>query len=224
MCGRFTLATTPEQIATLLHLDEVPSVPARYNIAPTQRVPVCRVCAPGEARSLAELRWGLVPFWADDLKIGNRMINARSETASGKPAYRAAFKQRRCLIPATGFYEWKKQDGAKQPYLFRRKDAAPFAFAGLWERWSDSDSGEVVETFTILTCKPNELVAPVHNRMPVILARDDFEFWLDPANADVAALDELLGPCPADAFECYPVSRQVNSPVNDSPELVDPLE
>lgn len=224
MCGRFTLATPPDQIAELFDVPEVPSVEARYNIAPTQDVPVCRQPGPGATRQIDLLRWGLVPFWADDLKIGNRMINARSETASSKPAYRTAFKRRRCLVPATGFFEWKKENGGKQPYLFRREDGAPFAFAGLWEHWSDDETGEVAETFTILTCAANELVAPVHKRMPVVLRPDDFGFWLDPSNDDVAALDELAGPWPPAGFEAYPVSRDVNSPRNDNATLVEPLE
>lgn len=224
MCGRFTLATSPNQIADLFDVPEVPSLEARYNIAPTQDVPVCRQLAPGTARQIDHLRWGLVPFWADNLKIGNRMINARSETAASKPAYRTAFKRRRCLIPATGFFEWKKEQGGKQPYLFRREDRAPFAFAGLWEHWSDEQSGEAAETFTILTCEANELVAPVHKRMPVVLRPEAFGFWLDPSNDDVAALDELAGAWPPADFVAHRVSRDLNSPRNDHPSLVEPID
>ena len=224
MCGRFTLATPPDQIAKLLDVADVPVFDARYNIAPTQDVPVCRQLDAGANRQIDMLRWGLVPFWADDLKIGNRMINARAETASSKPAYRAAFKRRRCLIPATGFYEWRKENGGKQPYIFKRDDGAPFALAGLWEHWTDEESGEVADTFTILTSEPNELVAPVHRRMPVVLRPDAFGFWLDPANEDVDALEEIIDPWSPEGFETYPVSRDLNSPRNDSPDLIEPLE
>lgn len=221
MCGRFTLATSAEKIADLFGINEVPHLPARYNIAPTQDVPVCRAPQSAADRRVDDLRWGLVPFWADDLKIGNRMINARAETASAKPAYRAAFKRRRCLIPATGFYEWRKEEGGKQPYLFRSEDSSPFALAGLWERWSDDQTDEVVETFTILTCDANALVAPIHRRMPVVLGREHFEFWLDPGNEDVGALEALLDPPHLQSFEAVAVSRDVNSPSNDHPGLIE---
>jgi putative SOS response-associated peptidase YedK len=224
MCGRFTLATSSDEIARIFDVSDVPQFDARYNVAPTQNIPVCREVAPDRKRRVDELRWGLVPFWADDLKIGNRMINARSETASSKPAYRAAFKQRRCLVPATGFFEWKKENGQKQPYLFRRADTSPFAFAGLWESWTDKETSKTVDTFTILTCPPNELVAGVHNRMPVILAEDSYGFWLDPTNDDVSALEELLGPYDPAGFESVAVSRDVNNPRNDRPDLIDPVE
>jgi putative SOS response-associated peptidase YedK len=224
MCGRFTLATSSDEIARIFDVPQAPEFEARYNIAPTQDVPACRVLETGGQRQIDELRWGLVPFWADDLKIGNRMINARSETAASKPAYRAAFKRRRCLVPATGFLEWKKEGGHKQPYLFRKEDGSPFALAGLWERWSDSEAQETVETFTILTCDPNELVARVHNRMPVILPTDAYDFWLDPTNDDTSALEELLGPYDPAGFESVAVSRDINSPHNDRPELLDPID
>lgn len=224
MCGRFTLATTPEQVAKLFDLDSAPEFDRRYNIAPTQQVPVCGVRSEDAPRTIAELRWGLIPFWADDKGIGNRLINARSETAASKPAFRAAFKRRRCLIPATGFFEWRKEDGGKQPYLFRREDGAPFALAGLWEHWSDDDSDEEIDSFTILTCAPNEMVEPIHNRMPVILGAGDFDFWLDPANEDTDALQKMLGPFPFDDFECFAVSREINSPSNDRADLLEPLD
>ncbi len=224
MCGRFTLATSPDQVGALFDVRQVPEFEPRYNIAPTQDVPICRVIDPHGERRVDALRWGLVPFWADDIKIGSRMINARSETASAKPAYRAAFKRRRCLVPTTGFYEWRSEDGGKQPYLFRREDRAPFALAGMWERWSGEEADGEVETFTIMTCDASELVAPVHKRMPVILEEQHFEFWLDPANQDKDALDELLGPYAGEGMEAIAVSRDVNSPSNDRPELIEPLE
>lgn len=224
MCGRFTLATPADQLANFFDVDQAPELEARYNIAPTQEVPVCRVLEHGESRRLDKLRWGLVPFWADDKKIGNRMINARSETASSKPAYRAAFKRRRCLIPADGFFEWRKENGGKQPYLFRKQNASLFAFAGLWEHWSDDESGEEIDSFTILTGPPNELVEPIHDRMPVILEQDHFDFWLDPANEDTDALEELLGPISPEDYECFAVSTEINNPANDRAEAIEPIE
>ena len=221
MCGRFTLATSADEIADLFDVSDLPDLKPRYNIAPTQDVPVCRV-AEGR-REVSELHWGLVPFWADDKKIGNRMINARGETAASKPAFRAAFKYRRCLIPADGFYEWKKEADGKQPYRIRRKDNAPFAFAGLWEQWSDEDN-QKLESFTIITCDAADWVEDLHSRMPVILDRDNFGFWLDTNNEDYDALEELLVPYPrADLMTYEPVSRDVNSPANDRAELIEPL-
>lgn len=222
MCGRFTLATSADEIADLFDVGDVPDLRPRYNIAPTQDVPVCRVHE--GARGVAELRWGLVPFWADDEKIGNRMINARGETVSEKPAFRAAFKYRRCLIPADGFYEWKKEDDGKQPYRIRRRDGAPFAFAGLWEQWSDEDN-QKLETFTIITCEAADWVRDLHSRMPVILEPDHFELWLDHDRVEYAALDELLVPYDREDLMTYEaVSRDVNSPSNDRSELIEPIE
>ncbi|MFW5967427.1 MAG: SOS response-associated peptidase [Persicimonas sp.] len=222
MCGRFTLATSPEEIARLFDLASAPDLQARYNIAPTQSVPVCRVLEDDNERRLDELRWGLVPFWADDPSIGNRMINARSETAASKPAYRVAFRRRRCLIPATGFYEWQKQDDGKQPYLFRRQDQKPFALAGLWESWSADDGAERLETFTILTRDADELVAPIHARMPVIATPSLFDVWLDPGNRQVEVLEELLEQPTPPGFESFAVGREVNNPRNDHPGLIEP--
>src|SRR5262245_35107324 len=175
MCGRFTLATSRAQLADLFRLAGGPELPLRYNIAPTQPVPVVR--AAGDGRALALARWGLIPRWATDPAIGNRLINARSETVAEKPSFRDAFRKRRCLIPATGFYEWAKTAGGKQPYHFRLLDGRPFAFAGLWERWDRG--GEPVESCTILTTAANAVVRPVHERMPVILPAEAFAAWLD---------------------------------------------
>ena len=223
MCGRFTLATSAEDIANLFDLSDVPELTARYNIAPTQDVPVCRAVE-DRGRTLDDLRWGLVPFWADEKKIGNRMINARGETVADKPAFRAAFKYRRCLIPADGFYEWKTEDGGKQPYRIHRVDDAPFAFAGLWEQWSD-EQNQKLESFTIITCDAATWLEDLHGRMPVILDPDDFGFWLDPDNEDWAALEDLLVPYPREDLMTYdPVSTDVNSPGNDRPELIAPIE
>jgi putative SOS response-associated peptidase YedK len=168
-------------------------------------------------------RWGLIPFWAEDPAIGNRMINARSETLAEKPSFRAAYRRRRCLVLADGFYEWRKEPGSrsKTPYLVRMASGEPFAFAGLWEAWRPDDTP--VLSCTIITTRPNELVAPIHNRMPVILPREAYDLWLDPGEKRPAELDPLLGPYPAAEMTAYPVSRIVNNPQNDVPEVVEPV-
>lgn len=191
----------------------------RYNIAPTQEAAVVR--RSGDARSLSLLRWGLVPFWAKDPGIGNRMINARSETVGEKPSFRTSFRRKRCLVAASGFYEWQRTEGRKQPWHFRMRGGGPFAMAGLWDSW---DKGEgLLETFTILTTEPNELVARAHQRMPVVLRPADHRLWLDPSVEDTERLGELLVPYPADEMEGFPVSTLVNSPANDSPSCIEPL-
>jgi putative SOS response-associated peptidase YedK len=218
MCGRYTLTSSGDELALLFDLSEIPSLPTRYNLAPTQQAAVVRVTAPGAPRHLDFLRWGLVPYWADDPKIGNRMINARSEGVADKPAYRWSFRKQRCLIPTDGFYEWKKEGKLKQPYHIRRKDRTPFAFAGLWARWKPKDgSGEPLDTYTILTTDSNELIRPLHDRMPVILDRESFDLWLDPTVDDRERLQQLLVPYDGGVMETVPVSRAVNSPANDSP-------
>ena len=226
MCGRFHLATPPEDVATIFGLEVVPSFTPRYNIAPTQIVGVVRA-AEGGTREWAPMRWGLVPSWAKDPTIGNRMINARSETAAEKPAFRAAFRRRRCLVPADGFYEWRKlDDEAKQPMEIRLAGAGPFGMAGLWEHWESPDGD--LETFTILTCAANERLRAIHDRMPVILEREQWGRWLDPALGEDArdrdALASMLDPYPADEIEAYPIGRRVNSPANDDPSLLDRVE
>ena len=221
MCGRYTLSSPSDLLADLFELESAPELSARYNIAPTQEAPVVRV-GEGNSRTLELLRWGLVPFWAKDPTIGNRMINARSETVAEKPAYRASFEKRRCLVIADGFYEWQRTGGPKQPWLFRLQSGQPFALAGLWDRW-DKGEGGPLETFTILTTEPNELLAPVHNRMPVVLAPEEMTTWLDPGIQDPAELIPLLDAFPAGEMEGYPVSTFVNSPGNDSPRCIAPL-
>jgi putative SOS response-associated peptidase YedK len=222
MCGRYTLSSPTDLLADLLELDSVPELAPRYNIAPTQEAAVVRVTGETGARSLDLLRWGLIPFWAKDPGIGNRMINARAETVAEKPSYRASFKRKRCLVPADGFYEWQATGGRKQPFYFRFEGGGPFALAGLWDRWEKGE-GEPVETFTILTTEPNEVVAPVHKRMPVILDREGMAIWLDPAIEDAERLTPLLGPFPTSGMEAYPVSTYVNSPGNDTPRCIEPL-
>jgi putative SOS response-associated peptidase YedK len=173
-------------------------------------------------REFVLLRWGLVPFWAKDPKIGSRMINARSETVATKPAFRAAFRRRRCLVLADGFYEWQKVQGGKQPHYVRLKDGSPFAFAGLWERWQGESQG-MVESCTLLTTEPNDLIRPLHNRMPVILQPQAYSLWLDTETDDAQALQALLRPFPSEGMLAYPVSRWVNSPANDDQRCIEPV-
>jgi putative SOS response-associated peptidase YedK len=197
----------------------LPEILPSYNVAPTQEV--AAVLLESGERRLEMLRWGLIPSWADDPQIGSRMINARSETAAEKPSFRTAFRKRRCLIPADGFYEWQKTGNGKQPYYIHMKDGSPFVFAGLWETWG-GDGKDEIRSCTILTTDPNELIAPIHNRMPVILYPENYELWLDPDVREVDLLSSLLGPYPEDAMEAYPVSRRVNSPANDEPSCIEP--
>ena len=229
MCGRYTVTSSGETIADLFDLTEVPHLSPRYNLAPTQEAPVVRVTAPGAPRSLALLRWGLVPYWAKEQGIGSRLINARAESAAEKPAYRTSLRKKRCLVVSDGFYEWKREGTAKQPYLIRRSDRRPFAFAGLWSSWRDPvavRSGErpaPLETFTILTTDANELIRPLHDRMPVVVGRGDFDLWLDPGVEDVSRLAPLLVPASPESWETLPVSRAVNSPAHEGPDLIEPL-
>lgn len=223
MCGRFTQAQIAELDREVFKLLSVPPLPARYNIAPSQDAAAVRESAKTGKRSVDLLRWGLIPYWAKDPSIGNRLINARGETLADKPAFKAAFAHRRCLIPADGFYEWQKAGRGKQPHYIRRADGGMFAFAGLWERWSD-EASRPIQTFTIITTQPNTLLEPIHNRMPVILPEARYDQWLDPGNHDIDALQALLEPFPASAMDAYPVSTYVNSPHNEGPECVRPVE
>ncbi len=222
MCGRFTLRASSAELQKFFQLTHQPPWTPRYNIAPTQ--PVLGVRRTSAGREPGLLQWGLVPSWADDPSVGSRMINARAETLATRPAFRGPFRRRRCLVLADGFYEWKKQDGKdKQPYFVRRKDDRPFAFAGLWDHWTGADGSEL-ESCVIVTTEPNELLKGIHDRMPVILAEWAYDEWLDPDNADVARLQRLLVPYPAELLEAFPVSKLVNNPRNDSPRCVEPLD
>lgn len=228
MCGRYTLVTGWDQLAEEFDLVHVEELRPRFNIAPTQVVPVVRVHSERGVRRLDALRWGLIPFWAKDSGIGSRMINARSEEAADKPSFRTPLRQRRCLVPCSGFYEWKALDtdasrtkSRKQPYYIRRRDERVFAFAGLWDRWRGSD-GAAIESFSILTTEPNELIRPFHNRMPVILGREDYDLWLDPDVQNVGRLQRLFRPFPLDELTVFPVGTRVNSPSNDDPSCVQP--
>ncbi|WP_367280825.1 SOS response-associated peptidase [uncultured Chloroflexus sp.] len=219
MCGRYTLAVTPARLAARFGVAPLEFQP-RYNIAPTQPVVAARNGQNG--RELVFLRWGLIPAWAKDASIGARMINARSETALDKPAFRTAFRRRRCLLPASGFYEWQTTPAGKQPYYFSPVDDEMIAFAGLWEQWQAPD-GTLIESCTILTTAANEVVAPIHDRMPVMLPSDLAALWLDPA-ADVARLHELCLAPPPVALRVYPVSKAVNQVRNDSEVLIRPQQ
>lgn len=224
MCGRFTLRTDASQVAEFFDADRRSvDVRPRFNIAPTDPVVLVRRADGGVGgRELASARWGLVPHWVDDPGDFPTLINARSESARDKPSFRAAFRNGRCLIPTDGFYEWVSVDGAKQPFFVRRRDDRLFAFAGLWDRWTGGEGP--VDSCTILTTGANELVAPLHDRMPVVLPVDAYEAWLDPAGYP-GSLEELLRPYPDpdEDFEAYPVTKRVNDPRRDEPDLVERL-
>jgi putative SOS response-associated peptidase YedK len=229
MCGRFLLTTPEEALRRVFEFVEQPNLAPRYNIAPTQDVPVIRQRRkPAGQRTIQMLRWGLVPSWADSLAGGAKMINARAETVRHKPAFRDAFLRRRCLVPASGFYEWRPGDPAKQPFLIARSDGAPFAFAGLWERWTPPalEGAEAtlgvrasIDSFTIITTDANDALKPLHHRMPVILAPSDYAMWLDP-DAIPDDLAFLLRPAPDDLLGFMPVDRRVNSVRNDDADLL----
>jgi putative SOS response-associated peptidase YedK len=223
MCGRFTLTRNLKELAERFSAsvpsDATPTTP-RYNIAPTQNVIV--VSDDGQRR-LQPMRWGLIPSWAKDPAIGNRMINARAETLADKPSFRNALKKRRCIIPADGFYEWQKLGKVKQPVHIVLKTREPFGFAGLWEHWK-SPEGEEILTCTIITTEANDLLKTVHDRMPVILTREAEGVWLDPKIQEPEKLLPLLKQFPSEAMEYYPVSRQVNSPAVDQPGNIEPVK
>jgi putative SOS response-associated peptidase YedK len=236
MCGRYTSTSTLSDLARVFEVDEVRTdpLPDRYNVAPTLDVYAVAVrgrnTAEGPRRALGTFRWGLVPSWAKDAGVGSRMINARAEALASKPAYRAALVRRRCLIPADAFYEWQPRTdragapAGKLPYVIRRRDGQPMAFAGLWEVWKNprQPDAEPLRTCAIVTTAANEVVAPIHGRMPVVLAPEDWTTWLDPTS-DLAGAQSLLVPPPSEWFEAYPVGSGVNNVRNDGPELVDPL-
>ena len=218
MCGRYRL-TRADRLAEKFEAELAEELQPRYNIAPTQVVSAVRVVEHGK-RELVQLRWGLVPSWADDLKIGYKLINARAETVPAKPAFRSAFKKRRCLIVADGYYEWQKTGAKqKQPYWLHLRDRRPFAFAGLWEHWERD--GKAVDSCTIITTQANEATRPIHDRMPVVLAPESYTTWL--TAQDPEALLPLLGPSPADWWTAHPVATLVNNPKNNVPECVAPL-
>ena len=221
MCGRYALTATPEEVRALFGYLDGEDFPPRYNIAPTQPVAIVRL-AQG-ARRFVLVRWGLVPSWVKDPKRFALLFNARAETASEKPAFRAAMRYRRCLFPASGFYEWRRGPGeTKQPYWVRPRGGGLVAFAGLWETWSDRDGGEI-DTACILTTDANATIAPIDDRMPVVIEADDFDRWLDCRGYAPDAVTELLRPAPAALFEAIAVGSRVNTAANDDPALQDPV-
>lgn len=220
MCGRYSLTTAPEAMRRLFRVKSpLPNIPARYNVAPRQDMPVVRLTN-GSQRELALLRWGLIPFWAKDEKIGYRTINARAETVDVKPAFRAAFRARRCLVPADGFYEWRKENGKKRPFSIVSKGAELMAFAGLWEHWRSPKTQEVIDTFTIIVTEANELLRRIHDRMSMILHPVEYDAWLGGSPSTAQA---LLRPFPSDELNAYSVSTRVNNPANDDAACIDPI-
>jgi len=222
MCGRFTLKTPVERLSEQFQFPKIIPLKPRYNIAPSQDVVVVRRMPDDRERKLTMLRWGLIPRWVKDPTRGSQPINAKAETAAEKPMFRDAFRRRRCLIPADGFYEWKQEGGRKQPVNICTKDRQPFAFAGLWEHWEEQE-GQFIESCTILTTEPNDLLAQVHSRMPVILDQNDYDLWLDPDVQEVSRLKPLLRPYPPEQMTFYPVNLRVNNPRNDDRLCVEPL-
>ena len=221
MCGRFALKAPPKSVQEHFHLPELPDLSPRYNIAPSQAVAVIRLFPHHPFLRLDMLRWGLIPGWASDMKIGSRMINARGETLAQKPSFRSAFKKRRCLVAADGFYEWSHVGGQKQPFYVYLKSGDVFAFAGLWESWHTPE-GTILESCTIITTAANALIGEIHDRMPVILPPTAYENWLHDATPS-HSLQQLLVPYPAAEMEVYRVSNAVNIPKNDTPACLKPL-
>lgn len=230
MCGRFVQLSSPDLLVERFAVDEVatPSRAPSYNVAPRATVFAVRdrIEDDERRRHLSELRWGLVPSWAKDPKTGDRMINARAESLADKPAYQRAFQKHRCLVPADGFYEWQRRGGRKQPMFIHRRDGEPMAFAGLWAAWRDASEpdGDWLCSCAIVTTNANTALAPLHDRMPVVLEEQHWDRWLDATVDDVDALAELLVPAPDDVLVAYPVSTAVNSADNDGPELVERVE
>jgi putative SOS response-associated peptidase YedK len=219
MCGRYASTLSPEAMRALFRYLEQPNFPPRYNIAPTQPIAIVRTVE--GKRQFALVRWGLIPSWVKDPRAFSLVINARGESVNEKPAFKNAMKYRRCLVPADGFYEWKRDAARNQPYFVRRTDRAPVAFAGLWENWM-GPNGEEVETAAIVTTTASRTIAHIHDRMPVILPPDAFDFWLDP-QVDAQSAVAAIRPAPDDEIEACPVSSAVNRTANDAPNLMEPL-
>src|SRR6058998_2040044 len=222
MCGRYTLKTPVERLSEMFQFPEILPLKPRYNIAPSQDVAVIRRLSDDLERKLAMLRWGLIPAWVKDPAKARQPINAKAETVAELPTFRVAFRQRRCLIPADGFYEWKQEGSRKQPVYIRMKDGEPFAIAGLWEHWEGQD-GQVIESCTLLTTEPNDVLTPIHNRMPVILDTKDYAQWLDPGRHEADGVKPLLRPYPPEAMTYFPVNLRVNNPRNDDVLCIEPL-
>jgi putative SOS response-associated peptidase YedK len=226
MCGRFAQERATSELAEIFGAEDRLDAPGgRYNIAPTD--PAAVVVQRDDHRAITAYRWGLIPHWSESAKTGNRMFNARAEAIDRNPAFRYAFGKRRCLVPADAFYEWQRDGSARTPFAVVRADRRPMALAGLWAGWKDPDTGEVVRSFTILTTGPNELVAPIHNRMPVVVPESAWDRWLDPTRtkpAELAELHGLLVPAEDEVLDAYRVSSRVNSVRNDGPDLVAPVD
>ena len=221
MCGRYLLSSAPEAIRALFRYPERPNFPPRYNIAPTQPIPIVRMTEGG--RHFALVRWGLIPPWVKDPRAFTLLINARAESVHDKPAFKNAIKRRRCLIPADGFYEWKTEGGRKRPYAARPKGGGPMAFAGLWESWI-GPNGEEMETAAIVTTVANREMGAVHDRAPVIVPPEQFDFWLDGGNVSDVEAATLFGPAPDGSMKVYEISPAVNHVANDSPQLIEPYD
>lgn len=222
MCGRFTQERPTSDLAEIFAAEDLADDPgSRFNVAPTDEAVV--VVQRDEHRAIKAYRWGLIPHWADGPKIGNRMFNARAETLASSPVFRGAFRRRRCLVPVDSFFEWRREGTVRQPFRIVRADGRPLALAGLWSGWRDPETEEVRRTFTIVTTTPNDLMRPIHNRMPVVVPFDAWDRWLDPALPDLGELQGLLVPAPDEDLEAYPVSRAVNNVRNDGPELIERL-
>ena len=221
MCGRYTLTSAPEALRALFRYEEQPNFPPRYNIAPTQPIAIVRLVE--GKRQFAPVRWGLLPSWVKDPKAFTLLINARGESVVEKPAFRAAMKRRRCLIPADGFYEWQAAGERKRPFYVHAKSGAPLAFAGLWETWT-GPNGEELETATIVTTRANRLLAAIHDRMPVIVPPQGFDLWLDTASVDATTAAALIAPAPEGLLETYEISTAVNRTANDNPKLLEPVD
>jgi putative SOS response-associated peptidase YedK len=240
MCGRYTSTTSVTDLANIFEVEEVRAepLPPRYNVAPSLEVFAVALRRPqpdkdqgkGPRRALGTFRWGLVPSWARDPSVGNRLINARSESIATKPAFRSAIARRRCLLPADAFYEWQRRQGpdgkpaGKLPFAIRRKDGTPMAFAGIWEVWRDQadPDGQLLRTCAIVTTSANDLMQPIHDRMPVVLDPADWAAWLDPST-DAGTVDKLMKAAPSEWFEVFPVSTRVNKATNEGPDLLTPL-
>jgi len=224
MCGRYTLAKDLAEIKKRFDVSEAPeNLKPRYNIAPNQQVPIILLDVEKKIRKMGYVRWGLIPSWADDPSIGNRMINARAETITTKASFKSLFKKRRCIVPADSFYEWKEiNTKEKIPMRLLLMNEEPFGFAGLWTTWRPK-TGDPIVSCTIITTEPNELMAEIHNRMPVILEKKNEEMWIDPAVEEEKLLQSFLKPFPSKKMKCYPVSRFVNAPSNDTPKCVEPM-
>jgi putative SOS response-associated peptidase YedK len=220
MCGRYLITTAPEAMRRLFRYPEQPNFPARYNVAPTQPIPIVRLTE-GE-RHFALVRWGLIPAWVKDPKAFSLILQARSDSVIDKPSFRNAMKRRRCLIPADGFYEWNEDSTPRRPYVVRPRDGGPVAFAGLWECWM-GPNGEELETAAIITTDANRALHPIHHRMPVVVPPDAFDFWLDCAKVDALTAAALLVPAPDDLFEAYEISSAVNRVTNDTAALLQPV-